>query len=73
MLTKSECLASLTLNGCRKIGRNLWTDGAYNFALQAQDGRYSLHATRIDGVHLTMREALRPLFFAHMEWKRQNK
>lgn len=62
MFSKEECLASAAANGCRKIGRNLWTDGEYNFTLKGAGDQYRFEAARIDGKAIGMREALRPFY-----------
>ena len=65
--TRAQCLASMAAVGCRRIGRDVWTDGAYRYVLTGTETTSRLTATRIGPApeaNVGMREALRPLFLA---------
>jgi hypothetical protein len=65
MFSKDAILTSLDSNGCRKIGRNKWSDGTYNFRIVGDHNGYEVIAERIvSAVNASeaVRAALRPMF-----------
>ena len=64
--SREEILASLSAHECRKIGRNLWTDGDHNFRVVGKGRDCELRAERLRSgdANQAVRDALRPLFLA---------
>lgn len=65
MFSKEQILASLDANGCKKVGKNKWTDGEHDSHIISKQGGHELIADRVrlpTNTNEAIRAALRPMF-----------